>query len=350
MAELNLKNATLKFLITHHVGNKYKEESLKLSDESTYIDADTIKYLMKYFMNPFKSEEFYQFTHSVALEMNEVFQLTKNVFAEKEQFLASSRSMAKLLYEYSTHPNIKSGEFHVAYFTDVFYDNKALDAIGIFKSETNVPFIKVEEAKKVFTIYHDFGFELKSLDKACLIFNSDQEEGYRVMVVDQTNKSGEANYWKNQFLKLKPIANEYNNTKEFLILTKSFVSEQLEEESEIEMTKLDKIEIMSRSIEYFQERTSFDKEEFEETVLIEPKIIESFRKFDETYREDQDMELSDNFEISPKAVKKQSSVYKSILKLDKNFHVYIHGNRELIQRGTEDDGRKYYKIYYESEE
>jgi hypothetical protein len=350
MTELNLKNASLKFLITHHIGNKHKEENLKLSDESTYIDAETIKYLMKYFMNPFKTEEFYQFSHTVSLEMNEVYQLAKNIFSENENFLASSRSLAKLLYEYSTHPNIKSGEFHVAYFSDIFYNNKVVDAIGIFKSETNVPFIKVEETKKVFTIYHDFGFELKSLDKACLIFNSEEEEGYRIMVVDQTNKSAEANYWKNQFLKLKPIADEYNNTKEFLTLTKTFVNEQLQGEEEIELTKMDKIEIMSRSIEYFQERTSFDKEEFEEVVLKEEKLIESFRKFDETYQVEQEIDLSDNFEISPKAVKKQSSVYKSILKLDKNFHVYIHGNRELIQRGTEEDGRKFYKIYYESEE
>jgi len=38
-----------------------------------------------------------------------------------------------------------------------------------------------------------------------------------------------------------------------------------------------------------------------------------------------------------------------VLKLDKNFHIYIHGNKELIERGTDPDGRKYYKIYFEQE-
>ena len=49
------------------------------------------------------------------------------------------------------------------------------------------------------------------------------------------------------------------------------------------------------------------------------------------------------------AVKKQARVFKSVLKLDKNFHIYIHGNRELIEQGVEKDGRKFYKLYFESE-
>jgi hypothetical protein len=48
-------------------------------------------------------------------------------------------------------------------------------------------------------------------------------------------------------------------------------------------------------------------------------------------------------------VKKQARVFKSVLKLDKNFHIYIHGNRELIEQGVEKDGRKFYKIYFEKE-
>ena len=50
------------------------------------------------------------------------------------------------------------------------------------------------------------------------------------------------------------------------------------------------------------------------------------------------------------AVKKQARVFKSVLKLDKNFHIYIHGNRDLIEQGTDERGRKYYNIYYEEEQ
>ena len=60
-------------------------------------------------------------------------------------------------------------------------------------------------------------------------------------------------------------------------------------------------------------------------------------------------QFNDIFAISPHAVKKQARVFKSVLKLDKNFHIYIHGDRSLIERGTEKDGRKFYKIYYREE-
>ena len=56
--------------------------------------------------------------------------------------------------------------------------------------------------------------------------------------------------------------------------------------------------------------------------------------------------LVDNFKISSQAVKKQSRIFKSVLKLDRNFDIYIHGDKNLIEKGTEKDGRKYYKIYW----
>ena len=62
-----------------------------------------------------------------------------------------------------------------------------------------------------------------------------------------------------------------------------------------------------------------------------------------------DYEIASNFGISADAVKKQSRLYKSVVKLDKNFHIYIHGRTDLIEKGMDRDGRKYYKIYYQEE-
>ena len=42
--------------------------------------------------------------------------------------------------------------------------------------------------------------------------------------------------------------------------------------------------------------------------------------------------IEDEFDIHLSAVKKQQRVFKSILKLDKNFHVYIHGRKDLIEK------------------
>ena len=67
------------------------------------------------------------------------------------------------------------------------------------------------------------------------------------------------------------------------------------------------------------------------------------------YRENKQIELNNQFDISAKAVKKQARAFKSVLKLDKNFHIYIHGDRNMIEQGIDNDGRKFYKIYYQEE-
>lgn len=125
------------------------------------------------------------------------------------------------------------------------------------------------------------------------------------------------------------------------------MTKQLSEEFDV--SKADKIDLLNRSVEYFKSHDTFEKDNFVEEVFDNPEMIKSFKIFDEQYRENKNVDISDNFEISSQAVKKQSRVFKSVLKLDKNFHVYIHGNKNLIEKGVENDGRKYYKIYFEEE-
>ena len=115
------------------------------------------------------------------------------------------------------------------------------------------------------------------------------------------------------------------------------------------VSKADQIDLLNRSVEYFKTHDTFEKQDFETQVFQDEEIIKSFRNFDELYREQNDMEANDSFEISEQAVKKQAKVFKSVLKLDKNFHIYIHGNKDLIEQGVEKDGRKYYKIYFDKE-
>ena len=78
-------------------------------------------------------------------------------------------------------------------------------------------------------------------------------------------------------------------------------------------------------------------------------MIRSFEQFEARQQRENQWEISDQFEISDQAVKKQARIFKSVIKLDKNFHIYVHGNKELIEQGIEPDGRKYYKIYYAEE-
>ena len=344
---MDLSQLELKNLITHHVGNKMREEGIRLSEEETAFEEESTDYLLTYFTASFKPEEFYSLSHSVSTDMNEVYTLVQRMFTKPKSFIEHSQSLTKLLYEYAVHPKVKEGELNIAYFSGAIVDGVTVNAIGIFKSENDVPFIKMKGSKSKFSIKHEFGFELKGIDKGCIIFNAEEESGYKLVLVDTTNRSEEAQYWKNEFLKAKPISNEFHQTNQFLGIAKNFVTKQLSEEFEI--SKADKIDLLNRSVEYFKSHDTFDKKDFEEEVFQDKGIIESFRTFDETYRETNEVELADTFEISQQAVKKQAKVFKSVLKLDKNFHIYIHGNKQMIEQGTEADGRKFYKIYYEHE-
>lgn len=333
-------------LIVHFVGNKNNGDGVRFSDALS--DFENIEDFFKQLIdNNFKYEELYQFFFLPNLELNPMYQFISSVFKEKESFIEQSKNVGRYLYDKSTHPQIKGGELCIFYFKDCQINDELIDCIGIFKSENKETILKVSSTKDGYNLKDEKGINTTKLDKGCLIFNTETENGYIVSVVDNTNKNTEAQYWKDDFLSVQPKRNEYHQTNQFLGIAKQFVTKKLTEDFEV--SKADQIDFLNRSVDYFKKNETFDKNEFEETVFGDSNVINSFRKFDQNFRQENEIELADNFEISAQAVKKQARVFKSVLKLDKNFHIYIHGNRELIEQGIDEKGRKFYKIYYEEE-
>ena len=61
--------------------------------------------------------------------------------------------------------------------------------------------------------------------------------------------------------------------------------------------------------------------------------------------------LPEQFSISESAVKKSSRSMKSVIKLDKNFHIYVHGGEGLIKKGYDPEtGMAFYQLYFKEEE
>lgn len=331
----------------HHIGNKNNGEELLISDSELETDTLLREMLSKYFLSPFSSNEFYSFTFSNEdFKMNPLYQFCGSIFSEPKKFHSRTIDIAKQLYEVSDHPQIKRGDLFIAFIDNVSIENEQHSAIGIFKSENRQPFLKLD-AKNEFSLSCEDGINVDKLDKGCLIFNTDEDSGYRVCIVDRSNKAIEAQFWKDDFLMIRPCKDEYHQTKDFLSITKNYVTKQLAEEFVVNRTE--QIDILNRSLEYFKTRDTFQKDQFEEEVFQDKNIINSFRKFNDEYCERQEIDIEDSFEISAPAVKKQARVFKSVLKLDKNFHIYIHGDRNMIEQGIDADGRKYYKIYFENE-
>jgi hypothetical protein len=66
---------------------------------------------------------------------------------------------------------------------------------------------------------------LQKPDKACLIFKAEEADGYRVCIIDNTNKQQDAQYWLTDFLQLTPLADSYHRTNEVLSMCKQFITE-----------------------------------------------------------------------------------------------------------------------------
>ncbi|MGC4058471.1 MAG: nucleoid-associated protein [Chitinophagaceae bacterium] len=339
--------ASIRQIIVHQVGNKAADENYLLSEQPLEPDDALEGILCQYFLSSIKSEEYYRFQHDIELPMNEVYTCVARIFEDADAFTEQSAHLAKHLYGQSAHPKVKGGEFYVVHFRDTVLDGQSREAVGLFRSENRDTFLEVNKSFEGIGIESREGININKLDKGCLVFNTESEKGFVLAIVDNTNKGNEAQYWKDLFLNVTVLNNDFHQTNQFLGIAKQFVTKQLQEEFEV--TRADQIDFLNRSVDYFKSHNTFDKDEFEQQVFADESVIRSFRQFDESYRNENEMNISDNFEINAQAVRKQARVFKSVLKLDKNFHIYIHGNRELIEQGVDENGRKFYKIYYDEE-
>lgn len=339
---IQIEEAIIRKLTIHRITNELNSSVISddLFDTSNEDEEDLFKkILLKPFIN---HSQTFEFGHDVSLDYNVLFNVSRTIY-EGGEFIEQSKSIAKHLISTSSHHNIKEGDLFIAMFDEIKLNNSYYEGIGIYKFEDKDSFIETSIHNKKLGVSFKKGIGNKKPDKACLILFTN--EPYTILIIDNSNI--ETEYWQNDFIGQKTKNDNVNSTNNFLTLTKNFVTKQLDEEFEV--TKADKIDLLNRSVEYFKTHETFDKKEFEEEVFQDSGIIKSFRNFDNTYRQENEIEITDSFDISPQAVKKQARVFKSVLKLDKNFHIYIHGNRDMIEQGVDKDGRKYYKIYYDQE-
>lgn len=338
----------LRKLIVHQVGNKLQDEGVVLSRKAIDLDAlaDRRGALESWFLSPFKEPVFHCFHHVTSIDLNEVYSVASKVFESPAVFYHKSRELASLLYEYSTHPKVKRGECYVAYLEDCEIGGEYTDAIAIFKTEIREPFIKVIDEDGNLTLEFEDGISLTKPEKGCIIYNTHHEDGYRVCVVDNQSQQ-EAQYWKDSFLKVVPVADNYYYTEHYLNLARSFVTERLDDDFEV--TRADQIDYLNRSLDYFKKHEQFDEMEFASEVFAHREVIDSFRDYKKDFQIQHDLQVVGEFDIATSAVKRNARIFKSVLKLDRNFHIYIHGDRTLIERGEDPDGRKWYKLYFREE-
>jgi hypothetical protein len=334
-------------LVVHRVGNSGSEEGVHLSKTMASYDEDMIDPLYTFFTKSFKTEEYFRFNIKEDPEDNVVYSCAKAIFEDRTQLVQQSVNLAYHLYNKSYNPKTRGGELFVAFFPDALIEGQNAQVIGLYKSETKERFLRVHPTENSYDVNSETGIQLGKVDKACLIFNLESEDGYIVANVDNGSKTEEVKYWSDEFLGIIQREDEYYDTENTLNLCKSYVMDKLPEDFEV--SKVDQVDLLNKSVNFFKENEKFEIDNFAKQVLGQDELIKSFADYKQQFEEVYEMDLNDHFDISKNAVKKQARFFKSIIKLDKNFHIYVHGNRQMIEQGIDEDGKKYYKLYYDAE-
>ena len=139
---MDLQNTALNKIIIHHTGNKNNAEPIHLSQHALNLDEETRQLLGQSFLARFKNNhEYFSFSHPSSLQYNEVYNYCREIFSNADSFEAVSHSIAKQLYNQSTHPRIKGGDLYIVYFDGVPVDSRMCAAVGFFKAETKTVFL-----------------------------------------------------------------------------------------------------------------------------------------------------------------------------------------------------------------
>lgn len=345
---ISSESTNIDALAIHKIGNKGADEGIRFSKSPLRPDDTISQLLIAFFFSQFKTDEYYNLYHETDLHLNEIFSYVSSIFDDPDQLFAQSENIAQHLYNQSVHPKVKNGELYVVYFQDCLVDGETVDAVGIFKSESRETYLKIFSNDNGFEIKADDGISLKKPDKGCLIFNIEKENGYLVAIPEHLKKSSEARYWNDEFLRITERSDNFFHTKNVIDLCKSYVDERMPEDFQV--TRVDQADLMNKTAKFFKENDTFSLEEFTGEVMQQPEIIDSFKSFTKHYERENKVPIEEKFPISDNAVKKQSRVFKSVIKLDKNFHIYVHGKREYIVKGYDEETRMhFYQLFFNEE-
>lgn len=348
---INLYSAQISSVSLHRVGNQTKAEGLFLSAEPYNMDDETNGLLKEYFFKPFreKEENYYRFAHEADLEFNPLYNQVKAIFADPEQTHQYSRDIAKHLFQESSHPHIKSGELYVAFINDVLVDNQKTQAVGIFKSEIKHDFLQFEESKENLEIRILQGVNLNKLDKGCLIFNLEEEEGYKVLSVDSNRY--DTKYWLDSFMGVEALADENFYTKNYLKFCKDFAKDVVLPAED----KQQEVMFMNRAVNHFAKNDNFEETSFLNEVMDNPELIPEFKHYKVEKGPKYSIEDVSNFDIANKAVSDVRKKIKNVIELDTNIQIKLdfinpESAEKFVEKGWDEERQMYYYLVYFNKE
>lgn len=348
---IDYSNIRIEQVVVHQVGNKMREEEMIVSQELLEMEESLEMLLQQYFLKSFgEHNEIYHFVHPVEEVYNELRGISENFFEDTSLFYEASTQILTHLYDQSNHPHIKAGELFVVHFEDILIEDEIVRGLGVFKAESKDAFLRILASSQQVMLSNDHGINVKKLDKGCIVFNTDKEDGYRVVSVD--NNRYDAEYWKQNFLSIDYIQDHNYETKNYVEMCKSFANDVIREKE----SKKEQIDFLNQSVQYFDSNDSIDTAEFSNEIFgTNDDLRQDFMNYKEAYSAENDVIIPDEFAISKLALEKQKRKIKNFIKLDTNIQIKLdfknpNASRAYIEKGFDNDrGMNYYKVFYNNE-
>lgn len=348
---INLFNTHIESLSVHAIGNKSRNESFFISEQPFNLNDELTPLLKEYFFKPFrdKEENYFQFTHDVHLDYNDMFNFATEVFTDPGTIHAVSKKITKHLFEQSNHPHIKNGELYVAYLTNLTIDNVQVDAVGVFKSEIKTDFLQFEKNGSNLELILQQGVNLGKIDKGCIIFNYKKDEGYKILSID--NNRYDARYWLEHFLTVDAFQDENFLTKRYLKFCQDFAKDVVLPAED----KKEEVMFMNRTINHFAKNDDFEETAFLNEVLDNPDLIPEFKNYKVEKAPKYSIEDLTSFPIANAAVSDARKKIKSVINLDTNIQIKLdfinpESAEKFIEKGWDQEKQMYYYLVYFNKE
>mgnify|MGYP000196259650 FL=1 len=109
------------------------------------------------------------------------------------------------------------------------------------------------------------------------------------------------------------------------------------------------INLLNRAGNYFKENEEFELEDFTKWTFENTDQGQEFLAFYDEYTKAYALNLDKFFQINGQASKAQAKLFKNTINLDGNFLVQVKSRPDLIEIVTENNGERYYKIKFTSD-
>lgn len=188
------------------------------------------------------------------------------------------------------------------------------------------------------------GMPLNKPEFACLIVPGQQED-FKLFLSESGSQPGN---WSKLLFPFFQHRDDAFHATQFFKMCKSFSEDVLAREYQQPREK--QVEFLADSVAYASEKKVLDVAAFKQEVIRDPAVVDAFEDYQTRYGEQKAWNPPDQFAVSENVQKQAGRFVRSIIKLDKNFHIYVHGNKDRIERGYDQDRRMhYYTLFFEAE-